>query len=127
MKIEHVAVWVGDLELMRDFYVRFFDGKANKLYRNPEKDFQSYFITFREGGARLELMKRMDVNERHPLDMLGWAHLAVSVGSKQNVDYFTDRLIKAGYTCKSQPRITGDGYYESMFLDPEKNVIEITI
>ena len=55
MKIEHVAVWVGDLELMRDFYVRFFDGKANKLYRNPEKDFQSYFITFREGGARWSL------------------------------------------------------------------------
>ena len=71
MKIEHVAVWVDDLELMRDFYVRFFDGKANKLYRNPEKDFQSYFITFRE-GARLELMKRMNVTERYPVDMLGW-------------------------------------------------------
>ncbi|WP_338114730.1 VOC family protein [Trichococcus flocculiformis] len=83
-------------------------------------------MTFRE-GARLELMKRMNVTERYPFDMLGWAHLAVSVGSKQNVDFFTDRLIKAGYTCKSQPRVTGDGYYESMFLDPEKNVIEITI
>ena len=108
MKIEHVAVWVDDLELMRDFYVRFFDGKANKVDRIPEKGFKSYFITVRE-GARLELMKRMNVTGRYPFDMLGWAHLAVSVGSKQNVDFFTDRLIKAGYTGKSQPRVTGDG------------------
>ena len=100
MKIEHVAVWVDDLELMRDFYVRFFDGKANKLYRNPEKDFQSYFITFRE-GARLELMKRMNVTERYPFDMLGWAHLAVSVGSKQNVDFSPTGSSKRGTHAKA--------------------------
>lgn len=52
-------------------------------------------------------MKRMNVTERYPFDMLGWAHLAVSVGSKQNVDFFTDRLIKAGYMQKPTARDGG--------------------
>jgi lactoylglutathione lyase len=57
----------------------------------------------------------------------GYAHLAFSLGSKENVDELTARLNEAGYRVLSGPRTTGDGYYESVILDPEGNRIEITI
>ncbi|MEH7279755.1 VOC family protein [Bacillus toyonensis] len=126
MRIEHVAIWVNDLEGMRDFYKQYFNGEANVLYHNPKKKFESHFITF-EGGARLELMRQVGVDDVIKKQTVGYAHMAFSVGSKEKVDQLTDRLREAGYTLLNGPRTTGDGYYESVVSDPEGNQIEITI
>ena len=126
MKIEHLALWVKDLEAAKIFYETYFEAQSNELYHNPIKKFKSYFLTFKE-GARLEIMEREDVNQQSSTEMLGWAHIAFSVGSKEKVDELTNKLISDGYTCTSQPRLTGDGYYESVIEDPEKNLIEITV
>ncbi|MDA1569301.1 VOC family protein [Bacillus cereus] len=126
MKIEHVAIWVNDLERMRDFYKQYFGGEENSLYHNPKKQFESYFITF-EGGARLELMKQVGIDEKVQTQTIGYAHIAFSVDSKEKVNELTNTLRKAGYSVLNGPRTTGDGYYESVVSDPEGNQIEITI
>ncbi|KZD45065.1 glyoxalase/bleomycin resistance/extradiol dioxygenase family protein [Bacillus cereus] len=126
MKIEHVAIWVNNLEVMRDFYKQYFNGEANGLYHNPKKQFESYFITF-EGGARLELMRQVGIDDNTQTQTVGYAHMAFSVGSKEKVNQLTDKLREAGYPLLNGPRTTGDGYYESVVSDPEGNQIEITI
>lgn len=126
MKIEHVAIWVSDLEKMKTFYTTYFNGKANERYENPVKKFSSYFISFSE-GCRLELMKRIDIVEKQASsDALGITHLAFSSGSKADVLKLTELLRADGFIVASEPRMTGDGYYESVVLDPEGNPIEIT-
>ncbi len=129
MKIEHIAIWVKDLEQMKAFYEKYFGGKSNEIYRNEKKGFESYFISF-DSGARLELMQmpqipdsKNDVYEQ----FMGLIHFAISVGSKELVDDLTKLLEKDGLEIIGQPRWTGDGYYESVVLDPEQNRIEITI
>ncbi|WP_242223379.1 VOC family protein [Bacillus cereus group sp. BfR-BA-01380] len=126
MKIEHIAIWVNDLEEMRTFYTKYFKGKANNLYRNETKQFESYFITF-ETGARIEIMRKKGVKNKPKNEITGYAHFAFSVGSKDNVKQLTETLREAGYPILSEPRFTGDGYYESVVSDPEGNQIEITI
>ena len=128
MKIEHVAYWVKDLERMKRFYQDYFGGRAGKLYHNPQKEFHSYFISF-SSGARLELMHSKHIAEPQPGNIrkqLGITHLAFSVGSKDHVDAITEKLDQDGYQVVGKPRTTGDGYYESIVLDPEHNRIEIT-
>lgn len=127
MKIEHLAVWVSDLELMKAFYEKYFDAKANEIYHNPKKGFHSYFLSFEHETCRLELMARKDITQRLGSEVLGWAHLAVALGSKEKVDQLTDRLKQDGYSVKGEPRTTGDGYYESVILDPEGNIVELTV
>ncbi len=127
MKIEHVAIWTKDLEKMRSFYLTFFDVHSNQLYFNPKKEFSSYFLSF-ESGARIELMYKPDVSKMletdHPRS--GLAHIAISVGSREKVDLLTEEIRNAGHKILGEPRITGDGYYESVVSDPEGNLIEIT-
>ena len=126
MKIEHAAIWVRDLEDMKDFYCAFFKGTAGAKYRNEKTGFESYFIAF-DGGARLELMTRPDIGSADALaPFCGFAHLAFSTGSEKEVDLMTNVLRAAGCRISSEPRRTGDGYYESCILDPEGNSIEIT-
>ncbi|MBC1562301.1 VOC family protein [Listeria booriae] len=125
MKIEHVAIWVADIERAKDFYTRYFEGVANDKYVNETKGFASYFITY-PSGARLEVMTRTDVTAQKETAMLGWGHIAFSLGSKERVDSLTKELEDAGYTRESGPRTTGDGYYESVILDSEGNQVEIT-
>ena len=129
MKIEHLAIWVTDLELMRSFYEKYFNGKSGEKYNNPKKNFSSYFIEFTE-GCRLELMHRPDIPKNLNdiiMEYSGIIHFAISVHSKYNVDSLTEQLKNDGYTVIGEPRTTGDGYYESVVLDPENNRIEITI
>ena len=128
MKIDHIALWVIDLEEMRQFYEEYFKGTAGEKYHNPKKEFESYFISFAD-GCRLELMynpnipgKQSENNKQH----LGLIHFAVSVGSKEQVDELTVRLRKDGFRIIGEPRTTGDGCYESVVLDPEGNRVEIT-
>ncbi len=127
MRIEHLAIWVKDLEVMRTFYLKYFNATSNEKYHNTKKRFSSYFLSFTD-GPRLELMekptiKNVDFNEEY----FGLAHFAISVGSKEKVKSLTDALRDDGFTIVGEPRTTGDGYYESLILDPEGNRIEITI
>ncbi|EEM05105.1 hypothetical protein bmyco0002_23480 [Bacillus pseudomycoides] len=126
MKIEHIAIWVNDLEAMRTFYTQYFNGEVNSLYHNKAKHFESYFITF-ESGARLEIMRKKGIEDKPNPNITGYAHLAFSVGSEENVNQLTKALKEAGYPVLNGPRFTGDGYYESVISDPEGNQIEITI
>jgi lactoylglutathione lyase len=57
----------------------------------------------------------------------GYIHLAISVGSEEQVDAVTARLRVDGYRVMGAPRRTGDGYYESVVLDPDGNRVEITV
>ncbi|MDT2756149.1 VOC family protein [Enterococcus asini] len=124
MKIEHAALWVADLELMKEFYQTYFNATANDRYHNPETGFSSYFLSF-DSGARLELCHKDNLPALQT-ERLGYGHLALSVGSKADVDSLTQRLVTAGFRLHSGPRTTGDGYYESLMSDPEGNLIELT-
>lgn len=129
MKIEHIAIWVKDLEKMRSFYEKYFDAQSNDRYHNPVKQFFSYFLSF-GSGCRLELMSRVDVVNEIDLDAgpyLGITHMAISVGSKDRVLTLTEEIRSGGYKVIGEPRTTGDGYFESVIADPEGNHVEITI
>ena len=127
MKIEHVALYVNDLEKCRDFFVKYFNGKSNGGYHNRTTGFRSYFIAF-DGGSRLEVMTKPELHdEEKNLNRTGFIHLAFSVGSKEKVDVLTEELRNDGYEVLSGPRTTGDGYYESCILGIENNQIEITV
>jgi len=125
LNIEHVAIWVDDLEDMKVFYETYFKCKSGSKYHNREKKFESYFLTF-ESGARLEIMCKEGVGQRNRVEQTGWAHIAISLGSRDHVDQMTARLERDGYPVIGGPRVTGDGYYESLIEDPEGNLIELT-
>lgn len=128
LKIDHIAIWVKNLEKSRIFYETYFDAKSNDMYFNSKHKFSSYFLTF-QGVAKLELMQMPSIPEslNNPYkQFIGFIHLAMSVGSKENVINITNRLAADGYDVLNGPRYTGDGYFESTVLDPEKNRIEIT-
>ena len=139
MKIEHIALYVNDLEAAKDFFVRYFDAVPNAGYHNPRTDFRSYFLTFAD-GARLELMNKPGMSdEPKPAARTGYAHIAFSTGSREAVDALTARLKADAMKIEhialyvndlevlSGPRTTGDGYYESCVLAVEGNQIEITV
>lgn len=126
MKITHIAIWTKDLEAMREFYIRYFNGVSNDKYINPLKKFESYFISF-ESGPAIELMRREsladgshEINER-----LGITHLAFTLGSEEAVNFLTETLRADGYRIGGEPRKSGDGYFESVVLDVEGNRIEL--
>jgi lactoylglutathione lyase len=127
MYLHHIAIWVRDLERMRKFYERYFKAVSGEKYRNPAKGFQSYFLRFGH-GAQLEIMHldRMRPSATGRDESIGLAHFALSMGSRTQVDALTNILRNDGYTVAGEPRVTGDGYYESVVLDPEGNRIELT-
>ena len=126
MKIEHIAMYVNDLESARDFFVKYLGGASNAGYHNKNTDFRSFFITF-DDGARLELMNKPELTDApKPVNRTGYIHIAFSVGTKEKVDELTTTLRQAGYEVLSGPRTTGDGYYESCIVGIEGNQIEIT-
>lgn len=125
MRIDHIAIWTRDLEQMKKFYCTYFGAIASKPYHNPVKQFSSYFLTFSE-GSRIELMHKPGIESSIQTITLGLAHFAISVGSREKVDELTDRLRKDSFGIVGEPRVTGDGYYESIAEDPEGNWIEIT-
>ena len=127
MRIEHVAMYVNDLEGARDFFVTYFQAVSNAGYHNKTTDFRSYFLTF-DGGTRLEIMNKPKMEDAEKTySRTGLIHIAFSVGSSEAVDQLTARLKDDGYTVISGPRTTGDGYYESCVVALEGNQIEITI
>lgn len=124
-RITHVALYVTDLERSKDFYVRYFNGTANEKYIHGA--FESYFISF-DSEMRLELMTNADLEIKKAIShMTGFSHIAISVGSEENVNKLTEQIVSEGYALYSPCRHTGDGYYESCVADPEGNRVEITI
>lgn len=127
MLIDHVAIWVRDIERVKSFYQKYFNCSSGAKYRNESKNFESYFLYF-ENGARLELMSRPDI----PDNINSWIeqyygiiHIAIKTGSREGVDGLAESLRGDGYAVIEEPRVTGDGYYECCILDPENNRIEI--
>lgn len=133
MKISHVAMWVKDIENIKNFYIKYFNCKCGDKYINDKKGFESYFLSFgdfedNKDNSKLEIMNIKDIkNIDKENNFFGFSHIAISVGSKDKVDELTKILENDGYIAVSDPRTTGDGYYESVILDPENNRIEITI
>lgn len=129
MIIEHVAIWTNDLEKLKNYYIKYFDGKANSKYINKKNSFESYFLTF-SSGARLEIMQMPCIpenkNDTVKMQHMGIIHLAFGSGTKADVDEKAEQLRKAGFSILSGPRTTGDGYYEFETLDPDNNRIEVT-
>lgn len=129
MKIDHVAIWTDELERLKNYYVRYFEGKPGLKYTNEKKDFHSYFISFKS-GSRLEIMTIPGVadnldNEKKQYQK-GINHLAFGMETMQEVDQKAKQLMADGYKILSGPRRTGDGYYEFETLDPDENRIEVT-
>jgi lactoylglutathione lyase len=129
MKIDHIAIWSKNIEELKNFYVRYFGATAGGKYFNPKRNFESYFLTF-ETGCRLELMQMPGIpqsaNDIYQ-QFSGLIHFAIGSGSREAVDQLTELLRKDGFEIVGEPRTTGDGYYESVVLDPEGNRIEITV
>lgn len=129
MHIEHISIWTDDLERLRRFYEVYFRAVSNEKYTNSAKGFSSYFLSFLS-GARLEIMQLEGMEKRNSSperQTIGFAHMAFSIGSKEAGNILTNLLRKDGYSILDGPRTTGDGYYESVVLDPDGNRIEITI
>lgn len=127
MKIEHIAMYVNDIEAAKEFFIKYLGASANDGYHNQRTDFRSYFLTF-EDGARLEIMNKPGMADTEKaLARTGYIHIAFSVGSKEKVDLLTEQLKSDGFEAVSGPRTTGDGYYESCIIGIEGNQIEITI
>lgn len=124
-RIEHVALWVRNLEIMRAFYTDVMGGSTSQLYENPATEFKSYFVSFGE-GPRLELMHKPGL-EPAAIASTGYAHFALSLGSRAAVDSAVANLRQRGVRVESEPRVTGDGYYEAVVLDPEQNHVELTV
>lgn len=128
MKLGHVALWTNQLEELKTFYIKYFHATSNNKYLNKKTEFESYFLTF-DSGSKLELMSIPSLKEDNNLSSgtVGIAHLAFSTGTKDAVDSLTETLRKDGYSVLSEPRVTGDGYYESVILDPDGNSVEIVL
>ena len=126
MRIDHVAIYTPDLERAKVFYCKYFGFIAGEKYFNPVKRFESYFLRA-EGNARLEIMRLPDLEEVNRVGVLGYAHIALGVGSEAKVVELTETLVNDGYNLVSGPRRTGDGYFESAIQDPDGNLVEITV
>lgn len=124
--INHVAMYVVDLEAAKEFFVRYFDANSNEMYHNPRTGLRSYFLSFEGGSVSLEIMNRPEVIESEKsIYRSGFIHLSFSVVGKEKVDELTKTLSDAGYEVLSGPRTTGDGFYESCIIGPEGNLVEI--
>lgn len=127
MKIDHIAMYVNDLEGAKRFFEKYMGAVSNDMYNNQKTGFKSYFLTF-DDGARLEIMNKPEMDDADKtIQRTGFIHIAFSVGSREQVDMLTEQMRKDGYKVISGPRITGDGYYESCIVAIEGNQIEITV
>jgi lactoylglutathione lyase len=127
IKIDHIAVYVHDLEKAKEFFEKYFHAQSNELYYNPNTGLKTYILSF-DGHTRLELMTRPEIIDvRTSVFRNGYIHLSFNLGSKQNVDDLTQKMQEDGFRILSGPRVTGDGYYESCVEGSEGNLLELTV
>ena len=129
IKIDHIAIWTHQLEILKEFYIDYFQGQAGAMYHNKKKNFKSYFLTFGR-GARLEIMSAPAIpnnqNDTIASQHQGIIHIAFELSSRESVNEKAEELSKAGIRILDGPRVTGDGYYEFVTLDPDNNRLEVT-
>lgn len=127
IKIDHIAVYVHDLEKAKEFFEKYFHAQSNELYYNPNTGLKTYILSF-DGHTRLELMTRPEIKDvGTSVFRNGYIHLSFNLGSKQNVDDLTQKMQEDGFNILIGPRVTGDGYYESCVEGPEGNLLELTV
>lgn len=125
MRIHHISLATTDLDRMVSYYKKYFGAVEYSSYHNLKTGLRNCLLEF-DKGAFLEVMTRPAFTLKAPDHSTGYAHLALDAGDPEGVDIITARLESDGYTIVSQPRVDGDGYYESTVLDPDGNWIEIT-
>ncbi len=128
MRIAHIAIWCKDIERTKTFYEKYFQAKAGNKYINNIKQFESYFLEFENTDTKIELMHKPNITElpvSTNVQHLGLAHVAFGTKNREQVESLTQKLREDGYYIAGEPRVTGDGYYESIVLDPEGNIVEI--
>ncbi len=128
MRIDHVALYCIDLEVVKQFFMKYFNCTSNEQYHNPRTGLKTYILSFPDNGAKLEIMSRSEVTE--PLKDIfraGFIHISIALGNKEAVNAKTEELKAAHYECSSEPRTTGDGFYESSIIGPEGLMIELTV
>ncbi|AVY96471.1 glyoxalase/bleomycin resistance/extradiol dioxygenase family protein [Lelliottia sp. F153] len=125
MKIAHVALWTRNLSAQVQFWETVFGGRSNEIYISKNRPgFASHFITLTDGPT-IELMTVPELADAPDhLEFVGWAHIALDVGSKANVDRMAEQA-RQNSTLLSAPRMTGDGFYEAVIADPDGNRIEL--
>jgi lactoylglutathione lyase len=128
VRIDHLALWTNDIHRSQDFYTKYFGAIPGSRYENVSKGFESMFLSF-DGGTRIEIMRTTSLQllQAPPgAQRMGLTHFAISVGDEHRVDALTHRLREDGFQIVEGPRRTGDGYYESVVLDPDGNRVEIS-
>lgn len=127
--IDHIGIYVKDLEAAKAFFENYFQATSHQLYHNPRTGFRSYFLTFGDSLTRVELMNRAETEAPATTAAYaaGYHHLSISVGSEEQVDALAKQLSAEGYPITDEPRTTGDGYYECCVTGPEGLRLEITV
>lgn len=125
MKISHFALWTTNIEAQREFWCDYFGGTSNELYISKNRPgFSSYFVSI-DDGPTIEIMSLDGIEKGpHGEELTGWAHIAIDLGSRQQVDKMIIKALDNGILV-SPARVTGDGYYEATINDPDGNLIEI--
>jgi lactoylglutathione lyase len=128
MQLEHFAIWTSQLDVLKDFYEKYFGGRAGAKYVDSTGRFSSYFITF-PTGAKLEIMQLPEVqprqhDQRYPVS--GYTHMAFRVNTPDEVKILTQLLCQDGFKLEKPLQWTADGFYESAVFDPDQNIVEIT-
>jgi lactoylglutathione lyase len=126
MKIAHVALWTADLDGLCHFWAETFGAAVGDLYESARRPgFCSRFLTLK-GGPTIEVMQGPWITRRVVEERQGYAHLALSLGSREAVDAMAAQAEASGILM-SPARMTGDGFYEAVLRDPDGNLIEITV
>ncbi|TBW38678.1 glyoxalase/bleomycin resistance/extradiol dioxygenase family protein [Siculibacillus lacustris] len=126
MAIAHVALWTPDLDASARFWADWFGAEVGDVYESRRRPgFRSRFVRFADGPA-IELMTGPWLAGPAPTEeQVGWAHVAITLGSEPAVRDLAERLALEGCLV-SPPRTTGDGFYEAVIRSPEGALIEIT-
>lgn len=126
MRIAHVALWTADLNRLCRFWAETFGAVVGDLYESARRPgFCSRFLTLK-GGPSIEVMQGPWIASQAMEERQGYAHLALSLGSREAVDAMAMRAAASGILI-SPARMTGDGFYEAVLRDPDGNLIEITV
>lgn len=124
MNLAHIALWTTDIEQAAAFWATYFDAEIKPRYESRNRPgFASRFVTLPGDLLRIELMQGPWVGPNAG-EASGWAHVAFSVGSTDKVDALAERF-RADALLVSEPRRTGDGYYEAVVKSPDGTLIEI--